>query len=304
MAMNELQVFSRNESVEELATSEMKYLLLPAFLAYLTGKKSTPAPADRKDIVILCNIYFRDYLKRLNEYGVVKVTLDPDEDDQDGESGAAVARLRSDPSLESMASKRNDKIGRYRQKKEHEQREKELRQRIEKGEVDEDEEIVREYYLSLLKKWALIALDELDGLTLEKQMLKQMTRQETEPVSRHRHRQANKKPMKPFIITRDTAMKQAFGLGYPSIPAMTVDEFVDQKNAEGTWAFSNKKIYDNSLQNWAEDPDKKRQEDEGYDERQERLEEEEDDQELRRKRDWDEFKDDVRRGEGNRKNMS
>ena len=29
--MNELQVFSRNESLEELATSDMKYLLLPRF---------------------------------------------------------------------------------------------------------------------------------------------------------------------------------------------------------------------------------------------------------------------------------
>ena len=253
----------------------------------------------------MCNTYFRDFLKRLNEYQVVKVTLDPDdEDDEDGEGGAAAARLRSDvPSLESMASKRNDKISRFRRKKEHEEREKELRQRIEKGGTDDDEDVVREYYISLLKKWAIIALDELDGISLEKQMLRHMSREETQP-SRHRHPQTKRQPLKPFIITKDAAMKQVFGLGYPSIPAMTVDEFVDQKNAEGTWAFSNKKIYDNSLQNWAEDPDAKKQEDEGYDERQERLDEEEDEQELQRKRNWDDFKDDVKRGEGNRKNMS
>lgn len=301
--MNELQVFSKNEAIDEVSTSEIKFLLLPAFLAYLTGKKSTPNPADRKDIVTLSNIYFRDYIKRLNEYGVVKVALDPDDDDEEDES-AGLRRLRSDPSLESMASSRNEKINQFRQRKQHEEREKELRNKMQKGEVDDDDDVVREYYVTLLKKWCIIALEELDGITLEKKMLQHMTMQEREPVRHASRAPANKQPLKPFILTRDVAMKQAFGLGYPSIPAMTVDEFVDQKNAEGTWAFSNKKIYDNSLQNWAEDPDSKKREDEGYDERQERLEDQEDEDELVRKRQWDEFKDDVKRGDGNRKNMS
>lgn len=41
-------------------------------------------------------------------------------------------------------------------------------------------------------------------------------------------------PLRPFIITKDLLQKQVYGLGYPGIPTMTIEEFFDKKVAEGT----------------------------------------------------------------------
>lgn len=49
--------------------------------------------------------------------------------------------------------------------------------------------------------------------------------------------------------------------------------------------------YSNSLQSWAEDPDKVRQEDEDEEARKDRLKDKDDEVELQRERAWDEFKD-------------
>ena len=39
--------------------------------------------------------------------------------------------------------------------------------------------------------------------------------------------------LKPFIIARNAQQKQVFGLGYPSIPTVTVDEWFDQMQKSG-----------------------------------------------------------------------
>ncbi|KAH9631616.1 hypothetical protein HF086_006608 [Spodoptera exigua] len=72
-------------------------------------------------------------------------------------------------------------------------------------------------------------------------------------------------PLKPVIITRDELQKAVFGAGYPAIPSLTVEEFYDQR---------------------------------------ERLEEQDDPEERARKNNMDEYKDDHRRGWGNRHNRS
>lgn len=37
---NELQLFSKNESLDDLSSSSMRYLTLPAFLGFFTSQKS------------------------------------------------------------------------------------------------------------------------------------------------------------------------------------------------------------------------------------------------------------------------
>jgi hypothetical protein len=39
--------------------------------------------------------------------------------------------------------------------------------------------------------------------------------------------------LKPVIITRDSMQKQVYGLGYPSLPTFTVDEWYTQMTDEG-----------------------------------------------------------------------
>ena len=52
--VNELSLFSSNESVEEIATKNLKYLLLPALLADLTLKSQI---TDRSEVLETAEIY-------------------------------------------------------------------------------------------------------------------------------------------------------------------------------------------------------------------------------------------------------
>jgi len=40
---------------------------------------------------------------------------------------------------------------------------------------------------------------------------------------------------RPFIITKNDMQKAVFGLGYPGIPTVTVDEFYNQRVHDGTF---------------------------------------------------------------------
>ena len=61
--------------------------------------------------------------------------------------------------------------------------------------------------------------------------------------------------------------------------------------------------YGNSLYDWADKPDQKKQSEIDEEERKEKLQEIDDPVELARQRQWDDWKDDHKRGEGNRHNM-
>ena len=304
-SLNELQVFSRNETVDEVSTNNLKFLLIPALLAHLQSKR-TGSIDTRREVVNLCWVYNRDFIKRINEYEIVKIHLEEDEDEEEGAGGDDTKRNRHvDPqdSLQDMARIRHDKIARYREKSRLEGLEQEMKKKMDEGSVDDD--VVRSYYLSLIKKWAVISLEELDSLKLEKECLKRMESAPVVPSKATSRPKKESSTFKPFILTRNEVAKKVFGLGYPSVPVMTVDEFVDQKEKEGTWAFTqHKDVYQNSLQSWAEDPDKKRDEDEIENERKEKLAEQENEIEIQRLRSWDEFKDETKRGSGNRMNMS
>lgn len=290
--INQLQVFSTNESIEEVSTGEIKYLLVPALLGFLTEKLRN---SERLNVLNLTHVYYKDYLKRINSYGVVKIDLDDDDEEDNKSEDVVKLTTGGSLSLEDAARRRQDKINRYKKRKELEEQMKHLRTLVVNNQSSDDE-IIRKYYLTMIKRWVETILEDLETIELEKQMAKRMVSEG--PVRRKVPQDKLKRTdaLKPFIITRSEAEKKVFGLGYPSIPLMTVDQFVDQKQKEGTWAFSNQSqtVYNNSLQKWAEDPDRKRNEDEDQEAIKESLTEKEDqeaDAALRKARDWDEFKD-------------
>ena len=41
------------------------------------------------------------------------------------------------------------------------------------------------------------------------------------------------RPLQPIILTRDSAQKHVFGLGYPSLPVMSIEEFYDDRARKG-----------------------------------------------------------------------
>nr|KAG5692360.1 hypothetical protein BaRGS_007973 [Batillaria attramentaria] len=208
--VNQLQLFSDNEEIDEVASNEIKYMLLPALLAYFHN---------------------------LNTHA---------------------SRLET----------------------------------VQKAK--------REFYLTQVKRWINTALDELESLDSEDQILKHMAQMKKQGAKSHSSGQASgegqaqkpkTKPFRPFILTKDLVQKQVFGLGYPSIPTMSIEEFYQQKVNDGTFSIPQCGQGGHSMQEMAENPEKEKADIEKEEEEKEKKEEEEDEELLRRARNMDEYKD-------------
>ncbi|CAG5120470.1 unnamed protein product [Candidula unifasciata] len=299
--VNDLQLFSNNEDFEEVSTNEIKYMLLSAFLAYLTGL-NTHLP--RSVAVNKSKLCYLDFLKLLKSYDVIQYDVHHSEDDEEENTMSLVKRPSSQNSdLSLQAAQRNNKIQRFKEKKAMEKKMTDLKVYMDKEHVDD--EIKREFYLTLLKHWASKAVDEIDSCNLELQMLKhreEMARNgQGSQLNVSRNNETKKvKSFRPFILTKTQIQKQVFGLGYPSMPTMTVDEFYEQKLKEGT--LSESVHTGHSMQNWAQNPEQDALEIEKEDAEKELKAERDDEEALARARAMDDWKDDHRRGEGNRYN--
>uniref|UniRef100_A0A3B3ZEX1 Uncharacterized protein n=1 Tax=Periophthalmus magnuspinnatus TaxID=409849 RepID=A0A3B3ZEX1_9GOBI len=186
----QLELFSRNEELEEVCTSELKYLLLPALLGALTLKQTSRE--RRLEILQTARNYFVDYLQRCKNYNSEAVKM----------SGQA-------------------KIERYRQKKEVEAQLEAVKKAVESGKADE--ETSRQFYLLHLRRWISQSLEEVESIDQELPILKNMG-----ALKSPRPPPPSRPPMRPFILTKDAVQAQVFGAGYPSLPTMTVDEWYSQ----------------------------------------------------------------------------
>lgn len=149
-----------------------------------------------------------------------------------------------------------------------------------------DEDTQRSYYVLLLKFWINKVVDHLASLQSEMEILKHMQTLK----GREDDRPATTKPQqsfKPILITREMIKNKVFGAGYPSVPTMTQEEFLEKEILEG-------KVVLNYKEDQMKDKGKTSDED---------SDSENDPVKLQKKRDWDEWKDDHCRGWGNRENM-
>ena len=89
-------IFSSNESFEEVPTENIKYLLLPALLGTLATKLCNAD--DRMHIVEIAEIYFVDFLKRLKAYGLIDIEI-PDINQDDKKEESAIAHKKSNSEL-------------------------------------------------------------------------------------------------------------------------------------------------------------------------------------------------------------
>lgn len=101
-----------------------------------------------------------------------------------------------------------------------------------------DDEIKREYFVTLLKLYAVQIVEELNFLKTEKTILENMKEMGSTPTmaSKSHMTQKRKFPapkLQPIIITRDEVQKRVFGAGYPSLPVLTVEEFYEQRVKDG-----------------------------------------------------------------------
>lgn len=220
--VNQLELFSINENIDEIITSRLKYLLLPSLLGTLTLKSTKN---QRKEILDVAIVYFKDFIERLNQYEFTNVKLN---------SSTETQQSSQDPSLESMALTRREKILRYNRQKEMKEKLSILKETMSKT-GDVDDEVERDYYLTMIRNWIDRSLDEFESIQLETKILQQRP---TSPAKKNESK-FKPKPLKPIILTKTDIQKKVFGLGYPSIPTMTIDEFVNKKFEEGSLSESN-----------------------------------------------------------------
>lgn len=327
--VNQVNMFSPNEQIDEVSTESLPFMLLPYFLGKLTTKVNKP---NSTEMIDLGEIYFKDHLQRCQEYELCDAPKK--KADQDNKTDAAQQKSEQRELIEA-AYNRNDKIAQYRKMKEIEEYMAKMRNAVKNKTADE--EVRREFFLKYLQKSIIDSKQELESLHVMKQMvqmrLERLSAGESAPSfnpaavqqprpavlehghshggghnhdhHHHHHHQAPPKPklLQPFIITRNATQKAVFGLGYPSLPVMSVDEFYQQRVDEGIFPDAQKmaKINQEKAIAAARDPNEQEDEEKAAEE----LQQEADDPEyLARRRRMDEYKDVVRRGDGNRHNRS
>lgn len=203
-------------------------------------------------------------------------------------------------SLTQQVLQRNQKLEKYRQQKELQDQINVLKNVMKLEHFDE--ETKRDFYVKLLKLSVIDAQEEISSIDQEKPILEfQKSRQEMMPQERAKPAARSGPPLKPIIITKDLAQKAIFGLGYPSLPTMTVAEFYDERVRQGI--FPDPQTSNRTSSSQQRDVNESEQEEKLDQEREEKLDQD-DEYELARLRAKDEYKDDHRRGCGNRFNRS
>lgn len=271
--VRELSMFSDNETVDEISTQDIRFLLVHAIAASLHSKKQCDI-SSRAELIETITSHYLSFVKQCSEYEI-------------GNSLQMQKRISSQNStshfggkkdLASMNADREAKIALYRKAKLQAQQVQEMESKL------HDEEIARKYWLLQIEKWIATAVDEVQSMKMELEMLNRFKNVPREEIEKSR--QPKNPPKKPFILTKDKLQAAVFGAGYPSLPTMTLDEFYEKEVAAGrmpdqaSQPASNATPLDNGSDSDANEDEK-----------------------LKKQRDFDDWKDTHRRGAGNRKNM-
>ena len=70
--VSEIGLFSDNETVDELPTTSLKFLLLPALLGALMLKRTT---LPRTEALKFARIYYLDFFKRCKDYSITNLEI-------------------------------------------------------------------------------------------------------------------------------------------------------------------------------------------------------------------------------------
>ncbi|ORX42364.1 TAP42-like protein [Hesseltinella vesiculosa] len=287
-------MFSTNELIDDVAPSDLKFLLTSAYLGQVMLKSTK---GDR------AATHFQDFLSICQDHQLLKK-----EDAQYFEQQSLDKKVTV-----SAAEQRQAKIARYRREKALKENIHQLRAQLDDQTQDQrDDELEREWVLALIDMEVLRSLEQMHGIEQEIVMV-----QEMEKMKLDRQRTASSsasaaasgsdydesrldqvpwtqrrggpllskegRPLQPFVITnqRQRIKDQVFRPGW-ALPTMTIDEYLDQERERG-----------NIIEGGGEEPKKKEIDDNDY---------EAQDAETMKKREWDEFVEANPRGWGNRGN--
>ncbi|EFP09584.1 CRE-PPFR-4 protein [Caenorhabditis remanei] len=273
--VNQLRLFSSNEQIEDVPTNSLPYLMVPCFLG-IFHQNLMVDPSLKLEELRKAKVYLRNFLNRLRDMCLIKTRLPWEDEDLESKD-----LLREKPKM-AVEEIRRLKLERHKKKQELKMTELRIKKQLEAVSIDEQN--LRELYITQLLFWSERSNEELQAIDHELPLLKMMADRAAHPNRNTSIPEPLKTvpALKPFIITRDAQQKQVFGLGYPGIPAMSVDEWYHQKfgcNPQNVPTSSAPQT-DQQIES-----------------------EEEDDDEARAKgMRWDEYKDDHRRGWGNTHN--
>ncbi|KAJ1859307.1 Type 2A phosphatase-associated protein 42 [Coemansia sp. RSA 1822] len=286
--IQQLSLFSSNETTDDYSTSELKLILATAYLGDVLQK--TTLPNTRVSVLEQALANYQKFLATCQDLSIIKHT------------GKVQKAKQAD-----AGQTRMQKIERFKQQRAMEQETKELEARL-MGDDDDLEEVERELAIKLVLLKVHQVQDDIHLVERELEMARQMadmkrsrdeqqddrapssewrldphsynvdlqTGQQTRPIFNERGQ-----PTRPFVLTNNRQMikDQVFRPGW-ALPTMSVDEYLQQEQERG-----------NIISGGGKEPEPKAEiDDNDYDAL---------DAEVVKQREWDDFKDDNPRGAGN-----
>ncbi|AEO55324.1 hypothetical protein MYCTH_40930 [Thermothelomyces thermophilus ATCC 42464] len=249
-----LSIFSPNESLEDVSTTDLPFFLINFHLAEITQKRPSSSPQERKSILSAARDAYERYLHLVDSYGLLsppyKKLLE-----QYTEAPTTFSTVStSDPE-----ARRNAKIANFRAEKELRNRLEFLRRRPEYGTEDDrhgggDEEAVRQVHLahidysthmtfqaleSLNREWEILALAPPPRDPREEEQQDARRWQGSAPLRPSRALggpllSKDGKPLQPFTLlnNRQELARGVFRPGH-NLPTMTIDEYLEEERARG-----------------------------------------------------------------------
>lgn len=92
-----VDMFSENETIDEVSTEHLKYLLLPALLGTLITKIC--GTDDRMHLVKVAEIYFIDFLKRVKAYELTDINISEPKTEEDNNGSTSSNRVKSNAEM-------------------------------------------------------------------------------------------------------------------------------------------------------------------------------------------------------------
>lgn len=270
--ISRLSLFSPNESLEDISTSDLPYLLVNYHLAELTQKVSTPTPQARRALLSSARDAYERYLHLLDSYSLLS---EPHRKLLERYADSPTA-FSTTPAGADAAARRDAKIANLKTEKELRTKLDFLRRRPEYGTEEGfgDEEAVRAVHLAHLAYAAHMTFQALESLNRELDVLSQApdpssvrpnptvaAAQEEEDARRRARREddgsysdrldgasavrsaasmsgpllsGQGKPLRPFTLLGNRAeiAKGVFRPGH-NLPTMTIDEYLEEEKRRG-----------------------------------------------------------------------
>ncbi|KAK8820115.1 hypothetical protein WA577_006183 [Blastocystis sp. JDR] len=222
-------VFSINETIKDISTDDIKYLMVGYYLSFVLQK----GMKDRLQRLERATSYIESFLDVLRRCEILEK-----DDEKQYEYYLEMAEKQTKPD---MSKARDEKIRRYRVDKECEKRLAEIKMMEEKKEkggiVDEDLE--REKWILALQSCARKCLNDLDSIPQELEILRYMEKMKEagkdprQEVARG-YEAASQKPMQVLKIGRDLSVtresiKADVFKPWWNLPTRSMDDYAEQE---------------------------------------------------------------------------